>query len=191
MNSTMSYNLKDYVYKINDFLDQSSCKSIIKKVKKFNWQKHEYYSNLDNTKISYENDLSVLSGVDIPEIITLNKKLDYALKLYLNRLNFSWYTYYTGYSWTRINRYDKNTLMRLHCDHIHSLFDGNNKGVPVLTILGALNDEYKGGELIMFDKEVIELKAGNLVIFPSNFLFPHEVKPIISGTRYSYVSWCW
>ena len=187
----MSYNLKDYVYKINDFLDQPTCKNIIKKVKKFNWQKHEYYSNLDNTRISYENDLSVLSGVDIPEIITLNKKLDYALKLYLNRLNFSWYTYYTGYSWTRINIYDKNTLMRLHCDHIHSLFDGKNKGVPVLTILGALNDEYKGGELIMFDKEVIELKAGNLLIFPSNFLFPHEVKPIISGTRYSYVSWCW
>ena len=33
------------------------------------------------------------------------------------------------------------------------------------------------------------LKKGDILIFPSVFLFPHEVKPITSGTRYSFVTW--
>ena len=81
--------------------------------------------------------------------------------------------------------------MKLHCDHIQSIFDGSKKGIPTLTILGSLNNDYKGGELILFKDKKIDLKAGNVVVFPSNFLYPHEVKPVISGVRYSYVSWVW
>jgi len=33
------------------------------------------------------------------------------------------------------------------------------------------------------------MKIGEMIIFPSNFLFPHEIKPIKKGTRYSFVSW--
>lgn len=187
----MSLDLQDYVYKIDDFLDQETCKSIVQKIKKLKWEKHTYYDNKQGTMISYDNDLSVIFNSDIPEADTINKKLSYALKIYLDNLNFKWYPSYTNYSSIRFNRYDKDTLMKLHCDHIHTLFDGVNKGVPVLTMLGSINNNYKGGELVMFDQKVVELRAGNLLIFPSNFLFPHEVKPVISGTRYSYVSWCW
>ena len=39
------------------------------------------------------------------------------------------------------------------------------------------------------DKQHIKLKEGDLLIFPSSFIYPHEVKPIKKGVRYSYVSW--
>lgn len=70
------------------------------------------------------------------------------------------------------------------------MFDGNKKGIPILTVLGGLNDDYEGGELILCGEQV-ELKAGEVLVFPSNFLYPHEVKPVKSGTRYSFVSWVW
>ena len=37
----------------------------------------------------------------------------------------------------------------------------------------------------------IDTKKGDLLIFPSNFLYPHEVEPVTKGVRYSYVSWIW
>ena len=52
-------------------------------------------------------------------------------------------------------------------------------------------DDYKGGEFIMFDDYEIKFKAGDLIIFPSVFLYPHLVKPVKKGIRYSFVSWCY
>ena len=42
----------------------------------------------------------------------------------------------------------------------------------------------------VFDK-VIDFKGGDILIFPSNFMYPHKVEPVIEGTRYSYISWLW
>ena len=54
-----------------------------------------------------------------------------------------------------------------------------------------LNNEYDGGELLYKDhnNDVVEFKkgVGNLFIFNSSI--SHKVKPIISGERYSLVSW--
>ncbi len=33
------------------------------------------------------------------------------------------------------------------------------------------------------------LKTGDMIIFPSNFLYPHQVMPVTKGERYSIVSW--
>ena len=53
-----------------------------------------------------------------------------------------------------------------------------------------LNDDYEGGE-IEFDRFRLRIKpdANQLVIFPSNFIYSHEVLPVISGTRYAVVQW--
>ena len=51
-----------------------------------------------------------------------------------------------------------------------------------------LNDNYEGGEFMIRGKEV-KLIRGDILIFPSNFIYPHEVKDITKGIRYSFVSW--
>lgn len=54
----------------------------------------------------------------------------------------------------------------------------------------ALNDDYEGGEFAFFDRELVyKLKKGDALMFPSNFMYPHEVMPVTSGTRYSIVTW--
>lgn len=54
----------------------------------------------------------------------------------------------------------------------------------------ALNDNYEGGEFAFFDRELVyKLKKGSCIMFPSNFMYPHEIMPVTNGTRYSIVTW--
>jgi hypothetical protein len=53
-----------------------------------------------------------------------------------------------------------------------------------------LNNEYTGGQ-ISFPTHNIEISpgVGDLIIFPGNLNYPHEVKPVISGKRYTIPIW--
>jgi predicted 2-oxoglutarate/Fe(II)-dependent dioxygenase YbiX len=54
----------------------------------------------------------------------------------------------------------------------------------------ALNDDYEGGEWAFFGREkVIKVPKGAAVMFPSNFMYPHEIMPVTKGTRYSIITW--
>ena len=39
--------------------------------------------------------------------------------------------------------------------------------------------------------EKYDLTKGDIIVFPSNFMYPHKVEPVTKGTRYSYISWIW
>jgi len=58
-------------------------------------------------------------------------------------------------------------------------------------MIGILNEDYDGGELVFFDDYKIKTKTGDLIIFPSCFLYPHAIEEVTKGTRYSFVSWAW
>jgi hypothetical protein len=51
------------------------------------------------------------------------------------------------------------------------------------------NDDYEGGELYFRLQDLkIKPQAGDLYIFPSNFMYPHKAMPVTSGTKYSIVT---
>jgi hypothetical protein len=51
------------------------------------------------------------------------------------------------------------------------------------------NDDYQGGELYFRLQDLkIKPEAGDLFIFPSNFMYPHRAMPVDSGTKYSIVT---
>ena len=63
-----------------------------------------------------------------------------------------------------------------------------------LSAIYLINDDYEGGNLIFgipgSDQILkIERVKNRMIVWPSNFLYPHTVEPIIKGTRYSMVSW--
>ncbi len=68
-------------------------------------------------------------------------------------------------------------------------------GIPRnLSVIVFLNDNYMGGELEFFkpdmsSSKIIKPKTGRTIIWPSNFMYPHKVIPVTSGTRYTLVSW--
>jgi len=53
-----------------------------------------------------------------------------------------------------------------------------------------LNDDYVGGKMSFFNREIqIKGGIGSAIVFPSNFMYPHEIMPVEKGTRYSIVTW--
>jgi len=189
----ISRNTEDYIKVYPNFLSKELCESAVKSLEKIDWNIHSFYSFSTNSYKSFENELSI-SNQDFKEKPEIFEKLWFAVNQYVvnDFSDFSgWFGGWHGYTPPRFNRYTKDTEMKLHCDHIQSMFDGERKGIPTLTILGLLNDDYEGGELMMFGDKKIDLHPGSVVVFPSNFMFPHEVKPVLSGVRYSYVSWVW
>lgn len=86
----------------------------------------------------------------------------------------------TGYS---LLRYKEGQFYTQHTDS----FKHQQRSVSCSFLL---NDDYEGGEFAFFDREiVIRGGKGSIVMFPSNFMFPHEVMPVTSGTRYSIITW--
>ena len=140
-------------------------------------------------KRSEDQELSTLLSKNILTKEILMKELWNVIYDYIINLKFNWFNSWQGYSEIRFNKYTKNKKMAEHCDHLHDLFDGEIKGIPILSVLGILNDNYEGGEFIMFENEKIKLSKGDLLIFPSVFLYPHRVEPVKKGTRYSFISW--
>lgn len=186
-------NLLDYVKVYENHLPLDLCKNAVEKFATVSWQKHTYYDEKNNDLVQYDNELSVCNA-NFEEANEINRQIWFAIEKYIVKdfADFSpWFCGWHGYLDVRFNKYEVNNEMRIHCDHIYTIFDGNRRGIPVLTVLGALNDDYEGGEFVMFEDYEIKMPAGSVVVFPSNFMFPHEVRPIKSGIRYSYVSWTW
>jgi len=193
-------NIEHYVFQKENFLDEKYCENCIDELNAGVWEKHSWYDNRVDASIQkYEEDTELdilfINSQKNENILKINnsilQRLHSTILEYIESFKFDWFEGWEGYSDIRFNRYSPGQEMHNHCDHIHSLFDGEKKGIPILSIIGILNDDYEGGELIMFEDKKIDTKKGDLIIFPSNFLYPHEIAPVTKGVRYSYVSWVW
>lgn len=73
-----------------------------------------------------------------------------------------------------------------HHFNIHA--DHGPAYVTTISLVAYLNDDYEGGELYFprFDL-TLKPKAGDVVFFPSTFVYEHSSKPMITGTKYSVV----
>ena len=185
--------LKSYVRVYHDFLDPELCTKTIQSLDNVEYTKHTFYHSKDDNEMSFDDDLSV-TWAQFPEKQTIQNRIWFAIERYVlkDMAEFkSLFNGWHGYSAVRFNKYDVNTQMHEHVDHITNLFDGTIRGIPVLSVVGTLNDDYQGGEFVMWEEDVMELKAGSIMIFPSVFLYPHRVKPVTQGVRHSYVSWVW
>jgi hypothetical protein len=188
----MNKNLKNYIKKYNNVLNKNLCDSITNSLDKNNFFKHTFYDPVKNLNYDRMGDKELsVSFQPVQNIEIINNIVKELIIMYCKGLNFQWFDGINKFTNIRFNRYEKNNLMDLHCDHIHDIFDGINKGVPILSILGLLNSDFKGGEFIMFDNYNLKLKKGDILIFPSNFLYPHKVKEIKKGIRYSFISWAY
>lgn len=190
---TMNYDLRSYLKIYKNSLSPELCKETVEQLESAEWKLHSFYNYAQKRSTSYEKELSVSRSEILSQSIIMKCIWDTLYKHFNEDMKFAdkWFVNWNGFTTVRFNKYDTGTQMKIHCDHIQSVFDGNRKGIPILSILGALNDDYEGGDLVFWEKEVIPLKAGDIMVFPSNFLYPHEVKEVTSGTRYSFVSWAW
>jgi predicted 2-oxoglutarate/Fe(II)-dependent dioxygenase YbiX len=131
-------------------------------------------------------------GMSFQNVIEKNKNVRAALDKYMhvsvgeilrkynkNFLNCR-ITEDTGY---KILRYTEGQFYTQHTDS----FKEHPRSVTASIIL---NDNYEGGEFAFFNRKLsYRLEKGDAILFPSNFMYPHEIMPVTKGTRYSIVTW--
>ena len=187
--------IKDYI-KVFNVLDTKQCQNILNILKEYDWEKHKwnnYATGKTTSEPTKELDITYPTKFlekEMAKVIS-NALLEYQNYFIFEERNKDENLKYFLHKSTpvRFNRYPTGTMMRKHYDHIHSIFEGENKGIPIVSIVGILNDDYEGGNFVFNNNHEVKLKTGDILIFPSNFLYAHEVKEITKGTRYSYVSW--
>jgi len=183
--------IEDYIY-IENHIPVKLCESLIDECNKKEWKKHKwdnYGSAIQTSEETKELDVMPCTQEQQDKITPyLAKALDeYQVK-------YSWPgkktqpPWLTTFSPIRFNKYEIGNTMRIHYDNIHSVFDGKRKGIPIISIVGNLNEDYEGAEFMLRDKE-IKLKTGDILLFPSGIVYPHTVKETKKGIRYSFVSW--
>lgn len=98
-------------------------------------------------------------------------------------------------SWPNTNAIHQISTLRYEPGgHYNTHVDHGTTTPRTLSCILFLNDNFKGGRLIFEDivskeKTFITPKQGRLIIWPSNYLYPHCVEPVEEGIRYCIVSW--
>lgn len=86
----------------------------------------------------------------------------------------------TGYQFLK---YDVGNFYVQHTDN----YKDNPRSISCSI---ALNDDYEGGEFAFFDRDITyKIKKGSVIMFPSSFMYPHEILPVTSGTRFAIITW--
>jgi hypothetical protein len=80
-------------------------------------------------------------------------------------------------------KYENNAQYHAHHDH-------GSINERILSLVACFGAGDEGGELEFpyFDLK-IKLETNSLVLFPSNFPYTHIAHPVVSGTKYSLVTW--
>jgi predicted 2-oxoglutarate/Fe(II)-dependent dioxygenase YbiX len=88
--------------------------------------------------------------------------------------------YYEAFNFVKYEGEGKH--FRIHADH------GPAYTCTVSAVI-YLNDDYEGGELQFprLDNLVYKPKAGDIAVFPSNYIYEHASLPIKSGIKYCVV----
>jgi hypothetical protein len=82
-------------------------------------------------------------------------------------------------------------LLKYHCGQYYDAhYDAGVITPRIVSSLCYLNNDYEGGELEFVNFGVkIKPEPGMMILFPSNYAYRHVAHPVISGTKYAFVTW--
>jgi len=181
--------LKDYILVLEDIIPDKLCNDILNEYSNSNeWKNSLIGHGHFNKEIRNCTNISIsLDGI-IEKNKEIRKKIDNdvfectkkAIEKYNEKFKLTTISRDTGYT---LLKYEKGGFYNEHVDSFLS--------VPrTISCSFILNDNFEGGDFSFFNNRVIRsLRKGSAVMFPSNFLYPHSILPVINGTRYSIVTW--
>jgi Rps23 Pro-64 3,4-dihydroxylase Tpa1-like proline 4-hydroxylase len=184
----MSFDLRDYIVVFENIVPNELCNEIL-----------EEYNNDKNwinttTKGGLARDIRRCDAINISDsyIIkqnqekrkSIDKKLfvcaGNAIKKYNEKFKHAKIEGDSGYT---LLRYQEGEFYSEHTDHFL-------QAPRIVSCSFTLNDDFKGGEFGFFNRELTySPPKGSALMFPSNFMYPHEVMPVIRRVRYSIITW--
>lgn len=145
-----------------------------------------------NVQIHNRDELYVehLDAINLISSHFWEKTSEYLDKLKLSKL-YEYEDYGEYYKLEMLNflKYSPGCFYKSHSDEtlIGTVSPGFARQISYVLFV---NDSYSGGCLSFpFMDKKIEPRVNRLVMFPSNWLFVHEVLPVLNGVRKSVVTW--
>ena len=176
--------VKNYIKLYTDVVDSQLCNEMINY--EFNYEKSAYSTHSSGKVVKLERVSSVDCWIKKRYKFYTRLKETYEKVIKLYQEDFTDFTVQRHTDF-RISKYSKSCFMSKHIDLIHHSH-GQQYGYPQVTVLLFLNDDYEGGEIVIADN-IYKPPAGSGIVFPSNFMYPHEVSLVKEGTRYSVTCW--
>ena len=180
--------LKDYIFVVSNVVPLELCDAVLSEYKNcVDWE-NAIVKNGENLKI--RNCQTV--GISFSSIIEKNKetrqKIDKDLFTCAAK---AIQEYKEKFSLCNIEQDSGYDLLKYELGGFYTTHTDSFKDRPrAVSCSFALNDGYEGGEFAFFNRELVyNLEKGACIMFPSNFMYPHEIMPVTSGTRYSIVTW--
>lgn len=188
----------DYVLTINGFVNSKLINLINDQIylkEKENWSAGNIHGGLKNPNGLLDGRVRSVDirGLTEPDIgFSVTKRIIYnELKILTSKIENIYKEKVSSFYFSHDNYFQflyYNDKMRGHYEY-HT--DHSKETPRNLTILIGLNDkkEYEGGKLCVHNHDGVILDKGDVIIFPSNFMFPHKVEPVTKGERKVLVIW--
>jgi hypothetical protein len=183
--------LKRYITQFNNVLNIENVSVLIRLANTLSYEKAKIGLGVENTKIrnvsTFKFSTKEKSLTNCHWCYYLNYRIIHFMNEYLRKENFLDYTRIENCNQIDLLKYEKDNHYNYHIDAM-SISD------RTLSSILFLNNDYEGGELTFkntYNEEELLIKPypGKLVVWPSNMMFPHAVKPVKKGTRYTIVAW--
>jgi len=208
----LNQHIQDFVRVYDDILSEDLCDKIIKE-----YRNNEYLPAETGNGLSPENRNVDEIPICLPDHCNNNERLSIVKSLHegmekvIKQYEATFYPYFhidmdTGF---QLLRYKTGHYYKEHVDTfrpvmdqalINAILDMRLKPQDLLKFHGSgqraiscsilLNDEFEGGQLGFWNNTFKPIqRKGTIVVFPSNFMYPHQVSEITKGTRYAIVTW--
>ena len=193
INGNFNLDLSDHILHLKSFIDKDVCNSVMNALDNLERDNSAPYTDgllNDNADTYFDPDIKYIDNVR--DRIFIDGLKEYASKI----RSFNW-SYYDTKSFhcseMIIRRYNEGSEFKYHHDDIigeifpHWFLRRQN----ILTCNFYFSDanNYEGGDLVFTCGKTFHPSMGDIIIFPSNWMFYHEVQKITKGKRYSGTVW--
>lgn len=181
------HSITDYIKVFDNVLSDSLCEKIIGEFGESEWTKAVVRGGIAT---DYRNVSTI--GISFDDVVGLNRETreiidkevfigaGNAMSAYLSLYPDADVSMDTGYE---LLRYKEGQYYKQHTDSF-------KESPRAVSCSFALNNDYEGGEFAFFDRSLtVRVPKGSAILFPSNFMYPHEILPVTKGTRYSIITW--
>ena len=181
-------NINNYIVTFENVITDALCDAVLGEYKECNDWVNATTKNGENLNIRNCQTIGVSFESIISKNLETRKKLD--SYLFISASNVI-QKYNKQFSHCNIEQDSGYDLLKYEVGGFYREHKDSFKDRPrAVSCSFALNDDYEGGEFAFFNRELVyNLKKGSCIMFPSNFMYPHEIMPVTSGTRYSIVTW--
>jgi len=187
--SKIKKNLEDYIVVLDDIIPNDLCDRVVNEYKNSpEWDLAQVGNNTTDTNYRNVHSLFISTSEVILKNQNVRKKLDEELFNVANKAITKYNSMFNHCNVVRDSGYD---LLRYDVGQFYVQHTDSYQMHPrSVSCSFALNDDYEGGEFAFFDRELkYKLKKGSILLFPSSFMYPHEIMTVTKGTRYSIVTW--